>query len=55
MEPQFLNDMMILLQTETLTSAARQEHVTMDCVMQRRIFQPLQLQPALPVSDTLQN
>lgn len=55
MDPQFLNDMMIVLQSENLTSALRQEHVTMDCMMQRRIFQPLQLQPALPVSDTLQN
>lgn len=44
--------MMILLQTRILASAAGQEHVAMDYMTERSIFQP---HPALPVSDTLQN
>lgn len=55
MEPRFLNNTMILLQTETLASAPRQEHVATDYMMERNIFQPLQPRPALPASDTLQN
>lgn len=47
--------MMILLQTRILASAAGQEHVAMDYMTERSIFQPRQPHPALPVSDTLQN